>query len=104
MVRDVLFAIKDIPNANFEIKVIAHLVEKDPKRIPSYYDISYSEVTKISIINGNMLEIVQDFHDQYPEIKYIKLESIEWYKIMIVGATDEDDDIIEKALGGNCYD
>lgn len=91
----VLASIKDIPNALYSLEVeIKFKPKKDS--LPVYK--TYSNATKISIVNENLLEILNVPGDVHASLIYLNLCDIEKFNIKFVCDTDADGEIIDRKL------
>ena len=91
----VLASIKDIPNALYSLEVEVKLKPKN-NSLPVYK--TYSNATKISIINEDLLEILKVPGDVHASLIYLHLCDIENFDIKFVCDTDADGETIDRKL------
>lgn len=91
----VLASIKDIQNALYSLEVE---IKFKPKNNSLPFWETYSNVTKVSIINENLLEILKVPGDVHASLIYLCLCDIEFFNIKFVNDTDADGEIIDRKL------
>ena len=95
----VLASNKDIPdNYSLEVKIKKKVKNKSIPEREEYY-----HVTKVSIINEDLLEIVSVPGDIHASLTYLHLYDIENFNIKYVCDTDADGDIIDRKLSNINY-
>lgn len=92
----VLASIEDVPNSLYSLEIKIKLKPKNTS-LPVYK--KYSNVTKVSILNKNLLEIILSIPGDIPaSLIYVFLYDIEDFNINFVSDTDDDAEIIYRKI------